>query len=83
MNGLLDLYNKEKQKNKKLELETIPFLKGELRVYKVYSKQEDLGDFELFMKQNYISKDKIRERYEQLKHYDYIEIKELLKLLEE
>lgn len=35
------------------------------------------------LKADYINKDKIRERYEQLKHYDYIEIKELLKLLEE
>lgn len=32
---------------------------------------------------NSVSKDKIRKRYEQLNHYDYIEIKELLKLLEE
>lgn len=30
---------------------------------------------------NYIPKSKVKERYEQLKHYDYIEIKELLKLL--
>ena len=29
-----------------------------------------------------IPKSKVKERYEKLKHYDYIEIKELLKLLE-
>lgn len=33
-------------------------------------------------KDDYISKQKIKDRYEQLKHYDYIETKELIKLLE-
>lgn len=33
------------------------------------------------IKTNYVLKSKIQERYEQLKHYDYIETKELLKFI--
>ena len=43
--GLLDLYNKEKEKNKILELAKIPYLKGEIMAYK----------------ENTVSKDKIKE----------------------
>lgn len=39
----------------------IEIIKDELNVYKVYTKQNDLKDFNLYMNQNYISKDKIRE----------------------
>ena len=37
-----------KDKNKSLE--------NELIVYKIYTKQDDLKDFDLFLKQNYVSK---------------------------
>ena len=43
--GLLDLYNKEKEKNKILELAKIPYLEGEIMAYK----------------ENTVSKDKIKE----------------------
>ena len=43
--GLLDLYNKEKEKNKILELAKIPYLEGEIMGYK----------------ENTVSKNKIRE----------------------
>lgn len=44
--GLLDLYNKEKEKNKILELAKIPYLEGEIMAYK----------------ENTVSKDKIKEQ---------------------
>jgi hypothetical protein len=68
LQGLLDLYNKEKEKNKEL-------IEGQIKTL------EEILQPQLLKK--YVSKDKIKERYEKLKHYDYIEIKELLKLLEE
>ena len=43
--GLLDLYNKEKEKNKILELAKIPYLEGEIMAYKEF----------------FVSKDKIKE----------------------
>lgn len=87
--GLLDLYNntkkselilankfqkvnielnKEKENNKEL-------IEGQIKTL------EEILQPQLLKK--YVSKDKIKERYEKLKHYDYIEINELLKLLEE
>lgn len=36
-----------------------------------------------YVEKNYVHKDIIKKRYEELKHYEYIEIKELLKLLED
>ena len=49
--GLLDLYNKEKKKSKILELAKIPYLEGEIMAYKEF----------------FVSKDKIREQIKQIK----------------
>lgn len=50
--NLIEKQSKEleelKDKNKSLE--------NELIVYKIYTKQDDLKDFDLFLKQNYVSK---------------------------
>jgi hypothetical protein len=51
LEGILDLYNKEKAKNKILELAKIPYLEGEIMAYKEF----------------FVSKDKIREQIKQIK----------------
>lgn len=51
--GLLDLYNKEKKKSKILELAKIPYLEGEIMAYKEF----------------FVSKDKIRKRIKELEEF--------------
>ena len=58
--GLLDLYNKEKEKNKILELTKIPYLEGEIMAYKENDavQRKMLNDA---FDRGWIHKDKIRE----------------------
>lgn len=81
--GLLDRYNNLKQIEKEHQK-----LNGELREELEKEKEKNEKDYtSVYLKGVYDERgkwrDKIKERYEKLKHYDYIEIKELLKLLEE
>lgn len=58
--GLLDLYNKEKEKNKILELTKIPYLEGEIMAYKENDavQRKMLNDA---FDRGWIHKDKIKE----------------------
>ena len=64
--GLLDLYNKEKEKNKILELAKIPYLEGEIMAYKENDavQRKMLNDA---FDRGWIHKDKVRERIRELK----------------
>ena len=48
----------------KYKTDRIEELKEELEIYKIYTKQEDLQDFDLFIKQNYVSKDEYKKAIE-------------------
>ena len=61
--GLLDLYKKEKEKNKELELE-IDKINEEKELYKFSGQNAFIN---VFINSNYISKDKIKEKIELIK----------------
>lgn len=85
--GLLDLYNKEKEKNKILELTKIPYLEGEIMAYKENNavQRKMLNDA---FDRGWIHKDKVREfalSESQADTYNFktISLDRLLKFLEE
>ena len=81
---LLDLYNKEKEKNKKLEIELM-----EQELFIDGLKEDRRIAVEEIQEQYYVSKDKIREKIKELENKEYIlssrdsEIQILQELLEE
>ena len=85
--GLLDLYKKEKEKNKILELTKIPYLEGEIMAYKENDavQRKMLNDA---FDRGWIHKDKVREfalSESQADTYNFktISLDRLLKFLEE
>jgi hypothetical protein len=70
VNIVLNLIEKQSQEIEELK-DKNKNLENELIVYKIYTKQDDLKDFDLFLKQNYVSKKESKQKEKQAYNFGY------------